>query len=55
MLQVMDNMEAHCIFYIKVGMFTYPEQSKISNLTINKSGIVKLTVQHDLIVSISFM
>jgi hypothetical protein len=55
MLQVMDNMEASCVFYVKVGTFTHPEQSKISHLTVNKSGIVKLTVQHDLIVRVSFI
>ena len=55
MLQVMDNMEASCVFYVKVGMFTHLEQSKISHLTVNKSGIVTLTVQHDMIVSVSFM
>jgi len=52
MLQV---MEASCIFYVKVGTFTHLEQSKIFVMTVNKMGIVKLTVQHDLIVSISFM
>jgi hypothetical protein len=51
----MDNMEASCIFYVTVGTFTHLEESKISLLTVNKCGIVKLTVQHDLIVSISFM
>jgi len=55
MLQDMDNMVASCILYVKVGMFTPLEQSKICILTINKSGIVRLTVQHDWIVSISFM
>jgi len=55
MLQGMDNMEASCIFYVKVGTFTHLEQSKTSHLTVNKSGIVRLTVQHDLIVSISFV
>jgi len=55
MLQVMDNMEACCVFYVKVGTFTHLEQSKISLLTVNKSGIVTLTVQHDMIVSIIFM
>ena len=55
MLQIMDNMEASCVFYVKVGMFTHLEQSKISLLTVNKSGIVTLTVQHDLIVSIIFL
>jgi hypothetical protein len=58
MLQVMDNMdnmEASCVFYVKVGTFTHLEQSKISLLTVNTSGIVMLTVQHDLIVSYIFM
>jgi len=55
MLQDMDNMEASCVFYVKVGTFTHLEQSTISLLTVNKLEIVKLTVQHDLIVSISFM
>jgi hypothetical protein len=55
MLQVMDNMEASCVFYVKVGTFTHLEQSKISLLTVNKSGIVTLTVQHDKIVTIIVM
>jgi len=49
MLQVMDNMEASCDFYVKVGMFTHLEQSKMFLLTVQKSGMVMLTVQHDLI------
>jgi len=52
MLQVMDNMEASCVFYVKVSTFTHLEQSKISLLTVNKSGIVTLTVQHDMIVAV---
>jgi len=55
MLQVMDNMEASCIFYVKVGAFTHLEQSKIFLLTANKSGIVTLIVQHDRIVSVIFI
>ena len=55
MLQVMDNMEASCVFYVKVGTFTHLEQSKISLLTVNKSGIVTLTVKNDMIVSVVFM
>jgi hypothetical protein len=55
MLQDMDNMEANCIFYVKVSTFTHLEQSKTSLLTVNISGMVRLTVQHDLIVSFSFM
>jgi len=55
MLQVMDNMEASCTSYVKVGKFTHLEQSKISLLTVNKSGLVTLTAQHDMIVSVIFM
>jgi hypothetical protein len=51
----MDNMEASCVFYIKVSTFTHLEQSKICLLTVNKSEIVMLTVQHDMIVSIIFI
>jgi hypothetical protein len=54
-LQVVNNMKASCIFYVKVGTFTHLEQSKISHLTVNKSGIVTLTVQHDMIVNVIFM
>jgi len=55
MLQVMDNMKASCVFYVKVGMFTHLEQSKISLLRFHNSGIVTLTVQHDMIVSVILM
>jgi hypothetical protein len=55
MLQVMDNMEASCVFYVKVGTFTHLEQRKIFLLTVKKSGIVTLTVQDDLIVTVIFM
>jgi len=55
MLQVMDNMEASCVFYVKVSTFTNLEQSKISLWTVNKPGIVMLTVHHDMIVSVIFM
>jgi hypothetical protein len=51
MLQVMDNMEASCIIYVKVGMFTHLKDSIISLLTVNESGIVTQTLQHDMIVS----
>jgi len=54
MWQDMDNMAASCVFYVKVGMFNHFEQSKISLLTVNKLGIVRLILQHDLIVSVSF-
>ena len=55
MLHDMDNMEARCVFYVKVGTFTHFEQSKIYLLTFNKLGIVRLSVRLDLIVSVSFM
>jgi len=51
----MDNMEATFVFYVKVGTFTHLEQSKNVLLTVNKTGIVRLTVHHDLIASVSFM
>ena len=51
----MDNMEASCVVYVKVSMFTHPKRSKISLLTPNKSGIVRLTVKHDMIVNIIFL
>jgi len=47
----MDHMEASCVFYVKVGMFDQLEQSKIYVLTVISLGIVMLTLQHDLIVS----
>jgi len=55
MLQDMGNMEASCIFYVKVGTFNHLEQSKISVLTVNKMGIVRQTVQHEMIYSVSFV
>jgi hypothetical protein len=51
----MYNMEASWVFYVKVGTFTDFEQPKISLLTVKTSGIVTLTVQHDMIVSVIFM
>ena len=54
MLQDMDNREASCVFYVKVSTITPLEQSNIGILTVNKMGIVRLTVQYDWIVSVSF-
>jgi len=51
----MDNMEARCVFYVKVGTFNHLEQSKLRGVTVNKLGIVRLTVQHDLIDTVSLM
>jgi hypothetical protein len=55
MLQVIVKMEGSCPSYVKVGTFPHLEQSKISLGTVNKMGIVKITIQHDLIVTVSFM
>jgi hypothetical protein len=55
MLQDMDNMDASCVIYFKIGMFTHQEQSKTSCLIVNESRIVRLHIQYDLIVSVSFM
>ena len=55
MLQGMDSMDASCIFYVKVGMLNHLEHSQIWLVTVNKAGIVRLTIQHDMIVSVSFM
>ena len=55
MLQGMDHMEASCVFYVKVGMLDQLEQSKFCVLTVTKLGIVMLTIQIDLIFSVSFM
>ena len=55
MLQVMDNIEVSCVFYVKVSTFTHLEQSKTTLLTVKQSGMVTLIVQPDLIVNVSFM
>jgi len=54
MFQDIDNMEASSVLNIKVGMFTHLEQSKTSYMTVKKTEIVGLTIQHNLIVSDSF-
>jgi hypothetical protein len=48
-------MEASCIIYINIGMFGQLKQTKICLLAVTKLGIVMLTIQHELIFSISFM
>jgi len=48
----MDNMQAGCVFYVKVGMFTHLEQTKICLLTVKKSEIETLTVRYDVSVSV---
>jgi len=55
MLQDMDSMEESCVFYAKVGMLNHLEHSQIWLVTVNKTGIVRLTILHNLIVSVSFM
>jgi len=55
MLNHMNNLDVSCVFYVKVGTFAVLEQSQTSLLTVKENGIVRLTVQYDLIVSVSFM
>jgi len=55
MLQDMDDMEVSCIFDIMFCIFIQLEQSKICIMTVTKMGIVKQTVQHDMMVSVSFI
>jgi hypothetical protein len=55
MMPDMDSMEASCVFYVTVDMSNHLEQSPIWLVTVNTVGIVRLTVQHDFIVSVSFM
>jgi hypothetical protein len=55
MLQVMDNMEQSCAISVKVGTLTHLDQRKISLMAIIKMGLVRLTIPHDFIVSVSFM
>jgi len=54
MLQDMDTTEASWVSYVKVSTFTHLEQRKTSHFTVNKSGIVRLTIPHDLIVPVSY-
>jgi len=55
MLQDMKHIEATCIFYVKVGMFDQLEYSEICVLTVRTLGILMLSLQHDLIFSVSFV
>ena len=55
MLQDMDSMEASCVFYVKVGKLNHLERNQIWLVTVNKAEIVRLTMQQDMIVSVSFM
>jgi hypothetical protein len=55
MLQIMDNIKASSSFYVKVCSFTPLEQHKFTLLTVNELRMVRLTVQHHLIVSVIFM
>jgi hypothetical protein len=48
----MDNMEARCVLYVKVGRVDQFEQSKFSVLTLTSLGIVMLTLHYDLIISV---
>jgi len=55
MLQDMNDVEASWVFYVKVGTFDQHKQSKVRVLTVTKIRIVKLIVQSDMIVGLSFM
>jgi len=55
MLQDMDSMEASCICYVKVGKLNHLEQNQIWLVTVNKVGMFRLTIQHDMMVTVSFM
>jgi hypothetical protein len=55
MLQDMDSVEVSCVCYVKVGMLNHLERNQIWLVTVNIAGIVRLTVQHEMIVSVSFM
>jgi hypothetical protein len=55
MLHNMDNMEASCIFYVKVSRITHLQQCKTTLLRVDQSGMVRLIVRHDLIVSVCFL
>jgi hypothetical protein len=51
----MDSMEASCVIYVKVGKLDHFEHNQIWLVTVNTAGIVWLTIQHDMIVRVSFM
>ena len=55
MLQGIDDMEANCVFYVKVGTFDQLERIKVCVLTVTKIGIVMVPIQPDMIFSLSFM
>jgi len=55
MLQDMDDMEASCNLYVKFGMFDQFNQIKICISTVTQMEIVMLTIQHNLIVCVSFI
>jgi len=52
---MLQDMEAICIFCVKVRTFVQLEPSKICRLTVIPFGIVMLTLRHDLMVSVCFM
>jgi len=51
----MDHMEASCVIYVMVGIIDQLEQNKLDVSIGTTLGIVLLTIQHDLIVSLCFM
>jgi len=54
MLEDMDDVEASCILYVKVVTFDRLEQCKVCVLTTTTIGMVILTIQHDMMFSLSF-
>jgi len=43
MLQIMDSMEASCVFHVTFGILNHLEPSQIWLVTVNNAGIVRLT------------
>lgn len=51
----MDSMEASYVIYVNVGTFNQREQHKICIITVSSVGIAILSVQHYMMLMISFM
>jgi len=54
MIWDMEDMEASYLLYVNIGTFDQLEQSKVHSLTVTKIATVMLTVQPDIIFSLSF-
>jgi len=55
MLQVMEHMEASCVFYVEVGTLSRHEQSNIWVSIVTTLQIAMLTIHQYIIYSICFM